>query len=139
MLHVPLAGSLESLAAECLPHEIVARFLLSSSHFRASDRRVKPIAFDPSPIDGTTSVFRTLGLKEADIWALGDDHVARPQHRNIHGRADLTVGFIQSLTLNVMATPPPPRHASIGDWPPEKHSRLSIAQQLAAEATLSTP
>lgn len=128
--------SFKLLETDCRPNEIAARFILSRSHYRSSNLRVKPIALEPSGEDRSTSVFRIVGLSEPQIWRLGSTFVAEPRKRNIHARAELTVESIQALTLVITPSEPPPRHALIRDWPADKSAAMSIAQQLAAECTL---
>lgn len=131
--------SFKPLDTPCLPEEVTARFILSRSHFATSDRRVKARAFEPAPNDRTTSVFRTTGLRNAQVWEIGSIYVADPQDRNIHARAEVSVRSIQSLQLVVTPREPPPRHAIIQDWPDDKSAAMSIAQRLAAESTLVLP
>lgn len=54
----------------------------------------------------------------------------------IRARADLSVGAIQQLGLQVESAEPPPRHANIIGWPAEKDRMMSLAQELAEASTL---
>jgi len=81
-------------------------------------------------------VFRILGLSERAVWELGDVNVARPREKALLGRADVKVGFIRSIGLQLEADNEPIRHASIVAWPAAKDERKSLAQELAAEAHL---
>lgn len=121
---------------DCLPNEVVSRYILSKNHFRSTDHSVKHHAFEPPKHNKSLSVFRIQGLPEDHVWQLGFIHVATPQNRNLHARADVAVRVITRLNLRILPKEPPPRHANIIDWPDEKHLRISIAQQLAAESSL---
>lgn len=57
----------------------------------------------------------------------------------MHARADLSVRSIQALQLVVTSDQPPPRHAQIQGWPMEKSAIMSLAQELAAESSLTLP
>ena len=100
---------------------------------------MKGRAFEPSKIDKSTSVFRIQGLTNDRIWGIGSKYVAIPQNRNLHARADIAARVINRSNLRIQPKEPPPRHASIIDWPVEKHLKISIAQELAAEASLRLP
>lgn len=89
----------------------------------------------PGP-GGSTSVFRTLLLTEAAIWALGDLRVAEPGGRRVLGRGDVRVADVLVTKLRVEADDSPPKHAAIVGWPIDKDARMALAQQLAASATL---
>jgi hypothetical protein len=115
------------------PLEPLSRFLTQSRQF-AGDR-VKPRAFLPAP-DGITSSFRTRGLAEEGIWALGELRVASAQDGRLYGRGDLPVRSVTATGLRVDADDDPPRHAGIVGWPEDKDARTSRAQELAAAATL---
>ena len=119
------------------PIEVVARYLLSSSHYSVNNARVKPRAFEPSPRDQCTSVFRIDELSENEIWEMGTRFVAEPSERRIHARADITVSNIINLNLSIRPDEPPIRHALITGWSSEKHIRMAKAQELAAQASLN--
>lgn len=127
-------ASAEGLNYEPLPDELLARYILSRNHFNSS--RAKPLAFEP-PKDLRLSVFRIFGLGEPQIWDLGYRHVAEPSNRTLYARADFSVSLVNRLALNVHRSDSPPRHADIVGWPSSKNERMSIAQQLAAESSLS--
>jgi hypothetical protein len=96
---------------------------------------VKPGAFLPAR-DGATSVYRTRGLTEEEIWILGEAKVTGPTRKTLYGRGDLPVSAVHATGLRVDPDDSPPRHAAIVGWPEEKDARLSLAQQLAAKASL---
>src|SRR3990170_1342923 len=118
------------------PGEPVARFIVNSGHLNKSRTKIKRHAFEPAPATRTTSVFRIHSLDEPEVWAIGRAHVADPQGKKLHGRADLAIEAVTSLGLAVVPTDPPPRHAEISGWPLEKSAVMSLAQELASRASL---
>ena len=116
--------------------ESVSRFIFSSRFFSATKSQVKGKAFEPSDRDNSTSVFRIIGLTEEQIWYLGHHFVAQNRTSSLRARADVSVSVINNLQLRLVPDEPPPRHANITGWPEEKDRRMSLAQLLAAEATL---
>ncbi len=56
--------------------------------------------------------------------------------RNLHGRADIQALNILVNNLQIDPDNTPPRHANIIGWPELKEERKSIAQELAAKASL---
>lgn len=77
-----------------------------------------------------------MNLSEEQIWRLARDFVSTPTGRPLYARADIPALAVFELSLNIYPDEPPPRHANLVGWPPEKHARMSLAQQLAASATL---
>jgi hypothetical protein len=120
------------------PDEVVARYLTQSNHFTASTGRVSMRAFLPEgqPNAYETSVFRVQELTETQIWNTGDEYVAIPRGKPVYARAELAVKTITNMRLRVISAEPPPRHAVIVNWPAAKDERMSLAQLLAADATL---
>jgi hypothetical protein len=118
------------------PAEPISRYIFSSSHFSAQNNRVKHNAFMPS--SGETSVFRTRGLAEAGIWAIGED-LSTQRNQQLHARGDLLTSDVLSLSLAVEPSEPPPRHANITGWPHEKDLIKLRAMELAGKATLRLP
>ena len=118
------------------PDEPLSRYLLQTGYFSRHQRRIKPHAFLPEPSTRATSVFRTSGLIETEIWRIAEEHVSGPAGRTIHGRADILVSQVEATGLCVDPDNVPERHAEIVGWPQEKHERLSLAQHLAAVAEL---
>jgi hypothetical protein len=114
------------------PFEYLSRFIVDKNHFRAN-RTIKHQAFMPNS-NGKTSVCRISGISDIEIWEIGLE-VARIRKMPLFGRADIRVFNVLSKSLVVVPTNPPPiRHADIVGWPPDKDQRISIAQELAAEA-----
>lgn len=134
-----LPSGLADLVAD---EEDLARFLTSSSQSNASG--LKHSALLPSPAERETSVFRHGTEPRAQLWQLGADHVAGG--RNLHGVAVFQARHVRAARLEVEASEPPPRHASIVGWPwPEddpdlrraKHKELAL--QIAQHATVLRP
>ena len=123
------------LPANCSEDEVVTRFIFSKSHFRTNIPGVKSRAFEPSRKDNSTSVFRVLNLSEIEIWSIREE-VELQLDRTLYARADVIVRNITKFGLGVNPDEPPPRHANIQGWPDVKSERMSLAQQIAAEATL---
>jgi hypothetical protein len=105
--------------------------------------RVKWKAFEPSPRDNTTSVFRVRGLSDHGIWSLAATHVEPTRKKRVFGRAEITVSQIREAgtelgtVLSVDVDDTPPRHAAIVGWP-EKSQAKALCQELAARAKLIT-
>jgi hypothetical protein len=114
--------------------------LTESGHFVASARRVKPKAFEPKYDEKRarfeTSAFRTDGLDEPGVWAIGAIHVASTRGKPVQARADILTEKIRRSALDVSTDEPPVRHVVIVGWPNDKDARMSLQQQLAADARL---
>ena len=96
---------------------------------------MKPRAFQPARKDYKTSVFRTIDLAEQEIWRLADEHAAGDQGK-CEARAVLLVHQVIDAGLRVEPDDVPPRHANLAGWPTAKDEWKSVAQELAAEASL---
>jgi len=118
------------------PDARLARYLVQSNRFNKDKGYVKPEAFLPNPTDLKTSVFRVKGLSDAQVCALGETMIATPLRKTLYGSGQLAVTEVEGVGLRVEPDDKPARHANISGWPPEKSERLSLAQQLAALATL---
>jgi hypothetical protein len=133
--YFPKKGSVtESITAQ----EALARFITSKRWYSREKNVVKPQAFMP-PSDFRLSVFRIDSLSESEIWKIGFKKVISKmnQPRTLHGRADIQASSIMENNLQIDPDNTPPRHASIIGWPELKEERKSIAQELAAKASLS--
>lgn len=117
-----------------VPSEPLARYLLSRQEFSRSKRTVMASAFMPGP-DGRKSVFRITGLREPEVWLLGESAVVKPPLR-LHARADITVQAVLDVKIELVPDPPPSRHADLAGWPAEGSERLLAATQLADSAQL---
>jgi len=115
--------------------ETVCKYQLEKHDVR-NDGTLRYTALLPGP-DGTRSVFRISGLSESDVWGMGLEKVAQIRHLPLLGRFDLIAGVVydQELRFAVDADLSS-RHAEIVGWPEEKEKKRSIAQVLAAEATV---
>lgn len=84
------------------------------------------------------SVFRIDNLPEPEIWKIGLKRVVSkmPQARNLYGRADNQALNILENNLQIDPDNKPRRHANITGWPELKEEQKSIAQELAAKASL---
>ena len=132
-----MAGNLPLLdPAQVSSEEPLSRYLLQSGHFSRQHSRVKPNAFLPEPRGLATSVFRTYGLTETEIWEIAGAHVSGPTGRPVYGRADILASQVEATGLRVNPDNVPERHANIVGWPQRKDEQLALAQELAAAAVL---
>lgn len=117
--------------------EIVARYVLQSSHVRRSDRSLKPDAFMPHP-HADLSVTRHYRATEDELWLVGES-VALKRGRTLYGRGDFAAASCRAVGLGVEAAPLPdnPNHANVLGWPVEKPLQKIMAQQIAAVATFA--
>jgi len=120
----------------------VTRFLMDKRHFAGG--RPTRRAFLPWHNKRTggyeLSVFCTLGLPDAGIWALARRYVVLPGgERTLFGRADLDAADIPKAapSLSLAIDNHPERHANILGWPPDKDEQKAIATELAAVAVLT--
>jgi hypothetical protein len=113
--------------------EILSRFILQTNWFSRSENRVKYAAFLPNR-NGETSVFRTSGITNGEIWNIGDREVSTKRGKPILGRADIHSYIVMSKDLHVIPCEPPVRHANITGWPDERSKQKLIAIELAAES-----
>lgn len=121
---------------EVAHEELLARYVLHSSHIRRHDQTIKPDAFIPHP-HGELSVTRHVTATEEELWGVGEA-VAQRRNRTLYGRADLRAANCADQRLRVQAAllPDNPNHANIVGWPAEKSEQKAIALQLAANAVL---
>jgi len=127
----------ESLPEHVSDGESLCRFIFSDKNFSSRNRKVKHHAFAPK--DNEVSVFRTVSLKQDDIWKLGQLH-AGGVRGSPRARADLFVRAVRQVRLNVVSAPiPHPRHANIVDWPTDKEARQLAKMELANASTLVLP
>ena len=113
--------------------EILSRFILQTNWFSSSENRVKYAAFLPDK-NGETSVFRTSGITNNEIWEIGDCEVSIKRGKPILGRADIGINNVISKDLEVVPREPPLRHANIIGWPDERSKQKIIAIELASES-----
>lgn len=112
------------------PTEILSRFVTSKQHYRPSNNTIKWNAFMPNK-GRQTSVFRTSGISDGDIWSLGDRHI----QKQILGRGDIVASKVTDKGLEVVPDDNPERHANILGWADydDRSKNISIAQQLEDE------
>ena len=118
------------------PSEPTARFITQKSHFRPGDKTVRHNAYMPNR-NGETSIYRTTGLTDPEIYEIGQEYVGDILGRSIKGHAEIVVSEIIKRKLAVKADPlPHPRHANIVNWPMDKAEQKIIAIELAGNALL---
>ena len=90
------------------------------------------------PLNLKLSVFRIGNLSEPEIWKIGIKKVINKMNKptNLHGRADIQALNILGNNLQIEPDNTPPRHANIIGWPELKEEQKSMAQELAAKASL---
>jgi hypothetical protein len=128
----------DNVPKEVNGQETIARYITSKRWYSRKKNIVKPQAFMPPP-DHRLSVFRIDNLSESEIWEIGFKKVISKMNppRNLHGRADILALNILENNLQIEPGNTPPRHADIVGWPELKEEQKSIAQELAAKASLS--
>lgn len=118
------------------PSEPTARFITQRSYYRSSDKTVKHNAYMPNK-NGETSIYRTTGITDSEIYKIGQKYVGEEIGRSIKGHAEIVTSEIIKHELAVKADPSPhPRHANIIDWPEDKTKQRIIAVELADKALL---
>ena len=117
--------------------EQVTRYIFSRSHFSSKCGRVKYQAYLPAP-NGKSSVYRTSGLSDNEIWDIGQIHVANPTNRNLHAKGECKTKVFRNAGLDIVPdTVPHQRHANIVNWPSDKAKRLELAVEISNEAELT--
>jgi len=124
-------------------NEVLARFVLSSSHIRNSDNTIKSDAFIPHPYTDL-SVTRHRDAAEAEIWNVGAG-IAAFQRKTLHGRGDVLTSVFLERGLKVLADPmigdaqlpDNPNHANVTGWPANDKARQKlIALEVASQTKL---
>ncbi len=123
------------LPSKVSPSESLARYLTHHYHYSSLTNSVKTAAFQP-PSNLRLSVFRIDGLIPKEVWEIGRVNVAPLPGKDVYGFANIIASAVCEMDLDVDPDNNPPRHADIVGWPQEKSERTSIAQELAAKATL---
>ena len=129
----------EQLPAEVSSGERLSRYVFTKRYLKKTTDRLSPEAFTPHKTSRETSIYRTDGCSEENIWELSEKYVTayRPDHKSALGRGDLTAQVVFDQKLNVVPHPiPHPRHANIVGWPDEPGSELELmkATELANQA-----
>lgn len=116
--------------------ELLSRYILEKTKYRASDMTVKHSAFMPAR-NGETSVYRINDLNDDNVWNIGRKFVANPQSKPLIGRADI---FASNVFKHELTIKPAPAvhllHANITGWPVESMRIRMIAVELARESQL---
>jgi hypothetical protein len=116
--------------------ELLARFIVNSNEFR-SDDSVKPALFMPYK-RVTLSVNRHRDANPDETWQIGR-RVALQRKKTLYGRSDITARACKIDPLSIVATPilpDNPNHADVVGYPPTREGQKSLAQELAAAASL---
>lgn len=118
--------------------EPLGRYLLFSKFFNPNNHIVHSTAFLPPNNNLKLSVFRIVGLSNADIWKIGEEKVVKRMKvsRTLYGIAEIKVAVVQEKKLKLDIDNNPERHANIIGWPEEKSERKLIAMELAENAKL---
>lgn len=116
--------------------ELLARFVLFSSHIRKGEHSVKPDAFMPHP-RVETSLTRHVEATTHELWQEGL-RVASIRGTHLHGRADVSALAFAAESLAVVARPlqENPNHADAIGWPPDKAAQKMIATEIARKSKL---
>jgi len=117
--------------------ERITRYIFQRKHFKSSNR-IKPGAFMPNK-KKKTSVYRTFGCSDREVWRLGRKYVERlrTDRKKIRARADLIAGvvFDADLAINPEIRHHY-RHANIEKFPPGDSEVKMKALELAENSTL---
>jgi hypothetical protein len=127
------------------PSERISRYIFRKDHFNPRTGRVRPPVFEPtrpkSEADSyKTSVYRTEGLSNGEIWAIGDDFVTKqhPEHLPSLARADTQIQNAVDADLKIDPDGVPHvRHANIIGWPDSDEARQIKRALLAQSAQLA--
>lgn len=112
----------------------ITRYIFDRKRFSVDKNAVKPKAFSPPPHN---SVFGISELRDSQIWEIGTGHVAKILQRELKARGDLNANAVIDLGLRIVPDEKGhPRHANLEGWPDAKEDQMSVAIDLAAEATL---
>ena len=128
--------------------EMLARFIVAGQSKKSlrklvrENETVKPQLFVPySHVE--ISVNRHRDCTDDEIWQFGKI-VATVQQKTLHGRCDIEASSCKIGPLKVKASqirdhdtvPDNPNHADITGYPTKKDDQISLAQKLAASASL---
>lgn len=115
-------------------YDEITRYIFDKKKFSTGTSTVKPKTFRPAP---DNSIFGISELSDSEIWDIGTEYVARIVQRELKARGDLDEAAITNSGLRVVPDGKGhPRHANLEGWPDAKEDQMSVAQELAAEATL---
>ena len=115
------------------PSERVSRYL-REGEIRAVDGTMHYKALMPPLNTMKTSVFRTSGLGQAEIWDLAVRKV-EPTRGSVIGRGHLEASEVHAKSLQLIPDDDPESlHADIVGWSEDRDHRATIAKELAAIA-----
>lgn len=115
------------------PSERVSRYL-RDGEIRAADGTMHYKALLPPLSILKTSVFRTSGLGQAEIWDLAVRKV-EPTRGPVIGRGHLEASEIHAKGLHLIPDDDPESlHADIAGWSEDRDHRATVAKELAAIA-----
>jgi hypothetical protein len=133
---------------EVLSSEQITRFLTQRKWFNPRTENISPQAFSPrapKPLSTIpkSSVYRTEGCSDEEIWLIGEKYVAekRQDGQKVLARADVSADVILSSAGLVIepAPTPHPRHADIVNWPDARERQLDKMNILAEQSKLRLP
>jgi hypothetical protein len=116
--------------------EVLARFVVHSSHIRKSNNTVKPDAFMPHPrVELSLTRHRDATVEE--LWREGE-RIAAIRNAVLHARADVKASAFIEEDLIVEARPFPenPNHADALGWPADKPAQKMKATEIALMSKL---
>src|SRR5688572_1232276 len=106
--------------------ERITRFIVERSKFSPSTGRIKHNAFVP-PNNRRLSVYRTEGLPNPEVWAIGNDFVAPALGKPILARGDLQAAEFFKWNLRIEPDPTPHnRHCNVINWPESEWLQVAI-------------
>lgn len=134
----------DSFLQEVDPQERISRYLLLQKWFDAKAQIVFAQAFKPRRLTEEfpvrqTSIYRTQGVEEREIWEIGYRYVTERHKKRwpVLGRADLTAKDVFDADLTIVPNPDPhPRHADIEGWPSQDEEIEMKITYLARKALL---
>lgn len=88
------------------------------------------------PKDGECPVSRIRDLADEVVWSLGDEVARISEREGPRAGGELSARQVRNCGLEATSDEPPERHSLIVGWPRAKHEQISLAQRLAADATL---
>jgi len=114
------------------PQDQLSRFIRDNKNHVALTKGIaKPRAFLP-PKDRKLSVCHTQGMRQNQIWQIGDNWIGK----EVQYRADMKAESVKKVNLKVILDNNPEYHVSITGWPEEKNLQLSLATELAYSSKL---
>jgi len=117
-------------------NELLARFIFDRKYIRKVPPAIKYNTFLPNPDNGQVSVFRKGKMSNEDYNGV-KKKVEGIRGREMKGTA--LIGVTEVNNTGVRVKPEESEyfwHADIEGWPLDKNEVMSIAQQIAAKATL---